>query len=360
MREAPSVAGKSGDSDPRVAGSRKPRLAMGKLGSLVILIAVWVAFGLTIQGFATPTNFLNIIRQAAVLSLAAFGQTFAIISGGIDISVGGIVAVVSSITALAAVRLGTLPGFAVGLLSGAAFGTISGFFIARFRVQPVIATIGMLSFARGFGFYITNGQPTLNMPKGFTDLGSSYLGPIPTPAILAVAVMLVLHYVLTDTPFGRAIFAIGSNEEAARLSGINVTRYKMLAFTMSGLLAGFASIVLTSRANSGQPTLGQGMELEAIAAVVIGGTSLSGGMGGVLRTVVGVLIIASLGNAMNLANVSPYLQQVVIGLAIIVAVLLDNLQKSQIHHNLFRRASLTPRGYGPGATMRQRDPSGGS
>jgi ribose transport system permease protein len=327
-------------SGGRVVASRKSRLAPGNLGALLILVAAWVVFSLTVNDFATEANFWNILRQAAVLSLAAFGQTFAIIVGGIDISVGGIVAVVSSISALSAVRFGALQGLVIGVLGGAAFGTLSGFFIARFRVQPVIATIGMLSFARGFGFQISNGQPTSHLPEGFSDLGSGYVGPVPTPAILAVVVMLILHYLLTNTQFGRAIFAIGSNEEAARLGGINVTVYKMLAFTMSGLLAGFASIVLTSRANSGQPTLGQGMELETIAAVVIGGTSLGGGVGGVLRTVVGVLIIASLGNAMNLANVSPYLQQVVIGLAIIVAVLLDNLQKSQIQRNLFRRAPI--------------------
>ncbi|MHB0871184.1 MAG: ABC transporter permease [Chloroflexota bacterium] len=336
-------------------GRRRFGLTPANLGALGILALLWIVFGLTVRGFATPANFWNIARQAAVLALAAFGQTFAIIAGGIDISVGGIVAAVSSVTALAALRIGTIPGFAMGLLAGAALGAISGFFIARFRVQPVIATIAMLSFSRGFGFQISSGQPTVGMPEGFSDLGSGYLGPIPTPAILAVVVMLLLHYLLTNTSFGRALFAIGSNEEAARLGGINVTRYKMLAFAMSGLLAGFASIVLTSRANSGQPTLGQGMELETIAAVVIGGTSLGGGVGGVLRTLVGVLIIASLGNAMNLASVSPYLQQVVIGLAIIVAVLLDNLQKSRVHKNLFRRASLTPQGYGPGATMRQKE-----
>lgn len=337
--------------------SRRPSFALGNFGALGILLLLWIGLGLTVHDFATQANFWNVLRQAAVLALAAFGQTFAIIVGGIDISVGGIVAVVSTITAVSAKSLGTYPGFLVGVLSGAAFGTVSGFFIARFRVQPVIATIGMLSFARGFGFQMVGGQPTLGMPQGFGDLGSGYVGPAPTPVILAVVVMLILQYVLTQTTFGRAMFAIGSNEEAARLGGINVTVYKMLAFSMAGLLAGFASIVLTSRANSGQPTLGQGMELETIAAVVIGGTSLGGGVGNVIRTAVGVLIIASISTAMDLANVSPYLQQVVIGLAIIVAVLLDNLQKAQIHRNFFGRASLTPRGLGPGATMRPRDSS---
>lgn len=301
-------------------------LTWTRAGLPTALAALWLVFWFTAPGFATADNQWNITRQVAVLALAAMGQTFAVVSGGLDISIGSVVALTSVLAALAAGQWGTVPGLMVGVFGAAAMGSASGAMVAGFRLEPIIVTIGMLSVARGAAFYITNGIPITAVPAGYNLLGSGMLGPLPAPAAFAAVVFLVAHLVMTSTPLGRNLYALGGNEEAARLAGVNVRLLQIVAYGASGTLAGCAGVVLSSRVNSGQATLGYGLELESIAAVVIGGSRLFAGDGSMPRAVLGALVIAVLGNGMDLANISPYIRQVILGLIVIGAVLVSKLR----------------------------------
>jgi ribose transport system permease protein len=239
------------------------------------------------------------------------------------------VALVSVITALVAGMCGTPCGFLAGILAGGFLGFINGFNVAFFGIQPVIATLAMLNFARGLAFQLTGGTTVTGMPEGFSFLGSSEFLGIPYRIYLALLVLLVGQFFLSNHKIGRSIFAIGGDEEAARYSGIPIRRYVLLSYVIAGALAALSALVITSRANSGQPTIGVFMELKAIAAVVIGGTSLGGGRGSLWRTTGGALVITVLNNGMNLAGVSPYLQEMTIGLVIIAAVFIDNFQRGK-------------------------------
>lgn len=318
----------SGAGRAVVAGLRRrgwlPDSEVGlRLAALALLCLVaWLAE----PRFGSFRNVMNVLRQASILGLAAFGQAFVIISGGVDISTGALVALSGVVAAMVAGSAGTLAGIAAGLASGAFFGFLNGVSVARLRVQPVIATVGMLNFLRGLGFLLTGAQPVLNVPASFVVLGNRYLGAIPYPVLLALAVLLLGQYVLSQLPAGREMYAVGSNEEAAALSGIDVKRVRLYAFTLAGACAALSGVVLASRFNSGQPTAGQFMELEAIAAVVLGGTALGGGVGGLWRTAIGALMMAVISNGMNLAGVSPYTQQVALGAIIVLAVGLDSLR----------------------------------
>ena len=296
-------------------------------GPPVVLFTLWGTFSIISSHFASADNLWNISRQAAPLILAAFGQTFSVISGGLDISIGSVVGLTSVVTAMAAIQFGTPTGILAGCLCGAACGTTSGLFIALFRVNPIITTIGMLSLARGIAFYITDGMPVIGLPEDFYAIGSGYVGSIPIPAIIAAVVLIITMFLLTRTVVGRNIYALGGNEEAARLAGINTKLYKILTYMFSGLLAGMGAIIMTSRANSGQATLGFGLPLETIASVVIGGTPLFKGEGSTARTFMGALVITTIGNGMDLAYISPYIRQVILGAIVILAVLFSQLQR---------------------------------
>jgi ribose transport system permease protein len=298
-----------------------------RVGLPASLAAIWVGFWILAPGFASVDNQWNITRQVAVLALASMGQTFAIVSGGLDISIGSVVALSSILAALAAGQWGTTYGFVLGAIGGMAVGITSGAIVAMFRVEPIIVTIGMLSLARGAAFYITNGIPVTAVPADYRLLGSGFVGPLPAPTVFLAAVFAITHLVLARTHAGRNLYAIGGNEEAARLAGVSVPRYQVLAYGASAALASCAGIVLSSRANSGMATLGYGLELESIAAVVIGGTRLFAGDGSIARSVLGALVIAVLGNGMDLANISPYIRQVILGWIVIGAVLVSKLRK---------------------------------
>lgn len=295
-------------------------------GRLLILVALCVAAALAEPRFATFSNAMNVLRQAAILGIASFGQAMVILSGSVDISTGALVAFGGVIGAMTAKAAGTVAGLAAGLAAGGLLGLINGVAVARWRVQPVIATVGMLTFARGLGYLITNAQPVLGTPPGFMILGNRFLGPIPYPVLVAVVVLLVGQYILSHRPLGREVYAVGSNEEAALLSGIRVDRVKIFAFTFAGLCAALSGLILASRFNSGQPTVGQFMELEAIAAVVLGGTALGGGRGSLWRTTIGIGIMSVISNGMNLAGISPYVQQMALGALIVLTVGLDMLR----------------------------------
>lgn len=295
-------------------------------GAFVGLFAVCFAMFVATPNFLTTRNLLNVGIQASVVAILALGMTYVIVAAGIDLSVG-------SVAALAAVGAGYVitagaPGAAgliVGPLVGLMAGLVSGIAIAYGKLPSFIATLAMLSIGRGLTLVISGGKP-ISLPPAINALGGK-LGPIPVPIILMLVMFAITAFVLNRTVFGRSLYAIGGNEEAARLSGLPVKRLTASVFALSGLYAGIAGLVLAGRLSSAQPQAADGYELDAIAAVVIGGASLAGGQGKAFGTIIGALILAVIRNGLNLLNVSSFWQQVVIGLVIAVAVGIDVLRR---------------------------------
>ena len=294
-----------------------------RVGMPAVIVALAIVFGAINPNFWSVTNLSNVSRQISILALLALGQTFAILSGGIDLSVGSLLALVSVVCAQQMKELGLVEGIVAGVLAGGFAGLVNGLVIARARVPAFIATLGMLVAARGAALVLSGGLPIAGLPREFLTLGAGYLGPFPIPTVIAAVSFVLAHVILSRTRFGRYVYAMGSNEEAAVLSGINVAKYKMLVYITSGLFAGAAGVILTARVISGQPTLGEVQELYSIAAVVIGGGRISGGVGGVWTTLMGVLVLGILGNGLNLVQVSSYIQNIVIGAIIVGAVWID-------------------------------------
>ncbi|PYR65091.1 MAG: ribose ABC transporter permease [Acidobacteria bacterium] len=288
-----------------------------------VIVGLAIVFGAINPNFWSVTNLANVSRQMSILALLALGQTFAILSGGIDLSVGSLLALVSVVCAQRMKEFGLAFGIGAGVLAGGFAGLVNGLIIARARVPAFIATLGMLVAARGAALVLSGGLPIAGLPREFLTLGAGYLGPFPIPTVIAIVAFALAHVILSRTRFGRYVYAMGSNEEAAVLSGINVAKYKMLVYITSGLFAGVAGVILTARVISGQPTLGEVQELYSIAAVVIGGGRISGGVGGVWTTLMGVLVLGILGNGLNLVQVSSYIQNIVIGAIIVGAVWID-------------------------------------
>jgi ribose transport system permease protein len=274
--------------------------------------------------FLTISNLLNIAEQATIIAIIAVGMTFVIITGGIDLSVGSVLAFAGVV--MASVLHSGLPlplALIVGLGAGLLCGLVNGLLITVGRLPPFIATLGMMSVARGAALMFTEGRPISGFSENFRSLATGEVLRIPAPVIIMIGVYVIAHFVLRRTKLGRYTYAIGGNEEAALLSGINVKLYKTMVYGLAGLLSGLAAILLTARLNSAQPIAGMSYELDAIAATVIGGTSLLGGEGTVVGTLIGALIMAVLRNGLNLLGVSSFIQQIVIGTVIIVAVLID-------------------------------------
>ena len=291
-----------------------------RLGLPAVLVLLGIVFGAANRNFLTAGNLSNVARQYSPLALISIGQTFVIINGGIDLTVGALMALTSVCAALAMLAWGFAPGVLAGLALGTAVGAANGVLVARTPIPPFIVTLGALSMARGAAFTISGGQPISGLPTPLLWLGSGAIGPVPVPAAVALAAFVVFHIVLTRTRFGLYTLAIGGNEEATRLSGVPTGWYKGMAYVLSGVLAATAGLILTARTFSGQPTIGESQELYAIASVVIGGTRLGGGEGSLVRTFLGVLVIAILGNGLNLLNVSSFIQMILIGLIIVLAV----------------------------------------
>jgi ribose transport system permease protein len=293
------------------------------LGLPVVILVMTAMFALLAPNFLAVTNAANVARQVAVLGMIGAVQTVVIISGGIDLSVGSVLAVSNVLMAMGLAQ-GNIPlGIALALGAGLAFGLVNGVLIGMTRLPPFIVTLGMLSIARGVALTITDGVPIFGLPpSSFSWIGQGYLGPIPAPVLFAIAAFIVIQVLLTRTRFGTATYAIGGNEQAAVLAGIPVSRTKVAIYVLAGLTAALGGIILTARVNSGQPLLGEGLELQSVATVVIGGTYLFGGRGRLLGTLFGVMFVGILQNGLNLLGISTFVQQIVIGVSIIAAVLL--------------------------------------
>jgi ribose transport system permease protein len=297
--------------------------------SIFIMIVFIMVVGGINPRFLRITNIMNILNQTSYNAVLAAGLTTVILTGGIDISVGSVLAFSGASAALLLARGHSVPtallaAFAVGLLAGIA----NGVFIAHWKLQPMIVTLATMSILRGATYLLTNGSP-INVASGAFKFigGGRFGGIIPTPIFIMLAIFALLYYVLNRTPFGRWVYAVGGNADAAYLSGINTKGTKIAAYAISGLLAAVAGIIVTARLSSAQPLAGQYYEMDAIAAAVIGGASLQGGQGRILFSIVGALIIGMLNNSLNLMNVSSYYQTVIKGVVILIAVLIDAKSK---------------------------------
>ena len=291
---------------------------------IVLFVALWIAS----PYFLTSTNLSSLIRQTAVINIMALGMTIIIISGGIDLSVGAILAMGGLLGTMAMEKgFPILIGIAVGLVVGLLCGLLNGFLIARLRIAPFIVTLGTLGVFRGSTLLISNGLPVHQIPQAFSFLGEGNLLGVPFVLWVLVICAVGMHFVLEHTRLGRYAFAIGSNSAAAVYAGIPVSRYTMAVYAIGGLLTGLAGMIEASRLMTGQPTAGNGYELQAIAAVVIGGGSLHGGEGSVMGTLVGAFIMGLISNGSDLLGISNYVQQVIIGAVIILAVSVDELRK---------------------------------
>ncbi|MFJ6897989.1 substrate-binding domain-containing protein [Streptomyces hokutonensis] len=335
-----STTGASGAS-----GIRRLLLDNGALTALIVLV---IAMSALSGDFLTTDNLLNVGVQAAVTAILAFGVTFVIVSAGIDLSVGSVAALSATVLAWSATQHGVpvLLAVILAIATGIAAGLVNGFLIAYGKLPPFIATLAMLSVARGLSLVISQGSP-IAFPDSVSHLGDTLGGRLPVPVLVMIVMGLIAAFVLGRTYIGRSMYAIGGNEEAARLSGLRVSKQKLAIYALSGVFAAAAGIVLASRLSSAQPQAADGYELDAIAAVVIGGASLAGGTGKASGTLIGALILAVLRNGLNLLSVSAFWQQVVIGVVIALAVLLDTVR---------RKAGATPvggTGVGGGGKGRQ-------
>ena len=302
---------------------------ISKYGTLLAFVFLIILISLLSPQFLKLPNIINILRQTSVNGIIAVGMTFVIITGGIDLSVGSLLAL-TSVVACSFAHPGEYPllfPLAIGLVVGLFGGFLNGFIIAKKHIAPFIVTLGMMTIARGLALVYTNGRPVINLSDNFNNIGGGYLVGIPIPILVFGLVALFGFFILKYTRLGRYIYAVGGNEESARIAGINTKGIVMVVYAITGFLSGLAGIVLSSRVMSGSPAIGQGYELDAIAAVVIGGTSLSGGVGTIGGTVLGVLIIGVMNNGLDLLNVSSYWQQIVKGIIIIIAVLLDSKRR---------------------------------
>jgi ribose transport system permease protein len=280
--------------------------------------------------FLTVANALNVMEQTAINAIVAVGMTYVIIAGGIDLSVGSLVACAGVALAWALKSGAPAPlAVAVAIAVGAAAGLANGAMIAFGRLPPFIMTLGMMSVARGAALMFTDGRPISGFSAGFRSIATGRLLGMPAPIVLTIVIYLVAHIVLSRTRFGRYVYGIGGNEEATRLSGVPVRFHKTMVYVVSGVASAVAAVLLTARLNTAQPIAGINYELDAIAATVIGGTSLTGGEGGVGGTLIGALTMGVLRNGLNLLGVSSFVQQLVIGLVIVVAVLVDLTMKEK-------------------------------
>lgn len=319
----------------RAAAPRPRYLQWQTVAEYVIVLAIVlesIFFALYAPQFLSLPNLLNIAMSIAITGILAVGMTAVILTGGIDLSVGSVAAlagIVGAMVAAAGVPGGVAlaAGAAVGV--GLAVGVFNGLMVARFRVPPFVVTLAMLTICRGLAFVITDGRSVSDLPQGFAFFGQSRLLGVPVPVWLMLFVFAAGWFVLKRMTFGRYVYAVGGNREAAFLAGVNIKGVTMLVYVLNGLLVGLAGLVLASRLGAGVPNAGNQYELDVIAAVVVGGTSLNGGRGSVIATLWGAVFIGVLNNGLNLANIDPYTQRIALGVVILLAVLADQLNKTR-------------------------------
>ena len=308
----------------------KPRRWPAQLGLAIALAALMIGLSLARPNFLTLGNLVNLVRQISINGILAVGVTYVLLTGGVDLSLGSLVALTGVIAAMFAhpgQHAAPVPILA-GIAAGALCGVVNGLLVTRGRVAPFVVTLGMMTSARGLALLLSGGRPISNLTAGFTTIGSGDFAGIPAPTWILLAVAAFSHVFLRRMRLGRHVYAVGGNESAARASGVHVNTVKLVCYTICGAMAGLAGVVLAARITTGQPNAGVGYELDAIAAVVIGGTSLNGGSGGVGGTILGALLIGVINNGLDLLNVSSYYQQVIKGVIIVGAVWLDRSKKS--------------------------------
>lgn len=296
----------------------------------IFLVVLTIASAIFVPRFIEPTNLVNVLMQITINALLATGMTFVIITGGIDLSVGSVAAlagIVGTVIIKSMPNASIFTSVCVILVTAVVVGGICGAFtafnVSKLKVAPFIATLAMMSIARGFAYVYTESKPVFGLPDSFGWMGLRYIGPLPVMVIVMVIVLISAHIVLTRTCFGRYIFAVGSNEEVSKLSGINVAKIKFYVYIIAAILAALGGVALASRLQAGQPNAAQGYELNAIAAVAMGGTSMSGGRGGIAQTTLGLVIIGIINNALSLLGVSSYWQTIAMGAIILIAVIFD-------------------------------------
>jgi len=301
---------------------------LGRFGVLLMLVALVVVFSVLSPHFLSQGNITNVLIQSSTNAIIAAGMTFVILSGNIDLSVGSVLALSSVLGATFIADGGSIViGVGIMLLGGIIAGGINGFTVSYLGFPAFIVTLATMWLFRGLAYVFTNGQAVTGLPKDFRILATGEIAGIPFIVLVMIAVYAICYFLLSRTTFGRQVYAVGDNKEAARLSGVNVKRVVAAVFVICGLLAALGGVVLSSRLFSGQPIAGITFELSAIAAVVIGGTSLSGGKGGILGTLVGAIFIATLINGLVILNVSSFWQQVIMGLVVLAAVGIDQYRK---------------------------------
>ena len=304
------------------------------IGIIIALVAMFIfltVFPTTRSTFLTPKNMFNILRQNASNLFLATGMTMVIILGGIDLSVGSVIALSGVVAAGCVVNFG-LPeavGFIAAVAVGAAVGLFNGFIICKTDIPPFIVTLASMNITKGIALVLTGGAPIRCMTDAFKFPGAGYVGPVPTPVILMIVIFVIAALMINKTQLGRHIYAVGGNVQAAKFSGISVQKVKFIVYAYTGVMAGIAGVVIASRLYSGQPTAGDGAEMDAIASVVVGGTSMSGGSGRIGGTLIGVLIIGVLNNGLNLMGVDSNFQYIVKGLVILLAVYVDFLRNKK-------------------------------
>jgi ribose/xylose/arabinose/galactoside ABC-type transport system permease subunit len=303
--------------------TQKLRELLQRFGLIISFLLLCVVLALLSDRFLTVSNAVNLLRQSTINGIIAVGMTFVILTAGIDLSVGATLALSTVVTAnLLQQGIPVLLAVAIGLALGAALGFLNGLIITKARVPPFVATLGMMTVARGLALTYTQGRPITGLPDAFRFIGTGSLGPIPMPIVIAGLTFLVGWVVLNRTRMGEYIYAIGNNPVAARYAGIATDSYITFVYVLAGFLSALAGMILVARLNSAQPTAGIGYEFDAIAAVVVGGTSFAGGQGGLGGTLLGVLVIAVINNGLNLLNVSSFFQPVVTGIVIALALLI--------------------------------------
>lgn len=302
-------------------------LYLDKMGIVLVVILTFIIFAVLDSQFLTWSNLLNMIRQTAINGILAAGMTFVILTGGIDLSVGAIVALSGVCGVYFSLHMPTPLAVLLGVCVGALAGFVNGFLTAKTRLPSIIVTLGSMTYLRGIAYVVTGGYPLVLVSESFKKIGMGYLGPVPIPIIIMLLVYAVFFVILRYTVFGRNVYMIGGNKEAAYLTGIKVVPRLVWVYTISGICSAIAGIILAARLFSGQPNVGMGYELDAIAAVVLGGTSLAGGMGTIIGSLFGAIFMGALSNGLTLMSVPYYWQLIIKGLVIILAIYIDHLRQ---------------------------------